>query len=79
MSTGFEKELETFESMRAELLGKASGKYALVKGDQVIDVLESQQDAIKRGYELYGNEPFLVKQIVEIDIPANFTSFSIGV
>lgn len=79
MPTGLEQELEAFERSRSALLGTAKGKFALVKGDKVIDVLESQQDAIKRGYELYGNAPFLVKQILEFDVPANFTSFNVGI
>ncbi len=35
-------------------------------------------DALKRGYELYGNEAFLVKEILEVEIVQNFTSFQIG-
>lgn len=79
MTTGLEQELETFEHKRSELLGIAKGKYALVKGDSVVDVFEGIQDALKRGYELYGNAPFLVKQVLEFDLPANFTSFNIGI
>lgn len=79
MPTGLEQELETFERKRPELLGGSRGKFALVKGDQVVDVFEGLQDALKRGYELYGNAPFLVKQVLEFDLPANFTSFNIGV
>ncbi|HZY02365.1 MAG TPA: hypothetical protein VFF02_02610 [Anaeromyxobacteraceae bacterium] len=79
MPTGLERELEVFEKNRGALLGTAKGKFALVKGDQVVDVFESLQDALKRGYELFGNNPFLVKQVLEVDVPANFTSFQIGV
>jgi hypothetical protein len=78
MATGLEQELETFERNRSALLGTAKGKFALVKGAQVVDTFESQQDAIKRGYDLYGNVPFLVKQVLEFDVPLNFTSFLVG-
>jgi hypothetical protein len=78
MATGLEQEVDTFERNRSALLGTARGKFALVKGGDVVDTFESQQDAIKRGYELYGNAPFLVKQVLEFDMPLNFTSFQIG-
>ena len=78
MATGLEHELEVFERNRVALLGTSKGKFVLVKGDRIVDTFESQQDAIKRGYELYGNAPFLVKQVLEFDPPLNFTSFQIG-
>jgi hypothetical protein len=41
-------------------------------------VYESQEEALKRGYQEFGNEPFLVKQIVEVEIPLNFATFQLG-
>ena len=77
--TILDEELKTYETHREELLGRAKGKFVLVKDDRIVDVFESLQDALKRGYEEYGNEPFLVKQVVEVEVPANFTSFQIHV
>jgi hypothetical protein len=74
-----EEEIKTYEAHHSELLGRDRGKFALVKGSAVVDVFSSIDDALKRGYELYGNEPFLVKQVVDVEIPQNFTSFQIGV
>jgi hypothetical protein len=71
-----EKELQTFEKNRATLLGTAMGKFALIKGDQIIDVFASEEDALKRGYEAYGNTAFLVKRVLEVEVPMNFTSFA---
>ncbi len=73
-----EKELQTYETHKDELIGKAKGKFALIKDDQVIDVFDTKIDAIRQGYERFGNVPFLVKQIVEFDVPQNFTSNLIG-
>ena len=67
------KELQTYEAYRSELIGKSKGKFALVKDDKVVDIFDTKIDAIRQGYERFGNVPFLVKQIVEIDIPQNFT------
>ncbi len=69
-----EQEIQTFEANKEELLGKAKGKFALVKDDDIVDVFDTQMDAIRRGYEQFGNEPFLVKEVREIEIPQNFTS-----
>jgi hypothetical protein len=76
--TGLEEELTTYESHRAELLGAARSKYVLIKGTRIVDTFESVQDALKRGYDEFGNEPFLVKQVLDVDLPANFTSFQLG-
>jgi len=78
MAEVLEKELKTYEAKKKELIGKSKGKFALVKDDQVIDVFDTKIDAIRQGYERFGNVPFLVKQIVEIETPQNFTSNLLG-
>lgn len=78
-SSPLEKELAYFDQHRSELLGRAKGKFALIKNEELIDIFDSQVDAIRAGYRNFGNEAFLVKQIVAVDIPLNFTSFNIGV
>ena len=72
-------ELDFFESHRMELLERAPGKYALIKGPALIDVFDSELEAIRAGYQRFGNEAFLVQHIVEADIPLKFTSFDLGV
>jgi hypothetical protein len=73
-----ETELEVFERLRLSLLDRAPGKYALVKGSDLVDTFGSEADAIREGYRRFGNEAFLVKHIVEADVPMNFTSFNLG-
>lgn len=74
-----ESELRTFNEHRSELLASDAGRFALVKGDTVIGVFDSETEAIRHGYQTLGNVPFLVKQITEADIPLSFTSFNLGV
>ncbi|HEX9735674.1 MAG TPA: hypothetical protein VGG06_27255 [Thermoanaerobaculia bacterium] len=74
-----DQELKTYDSHRYELLGRARGKYVLIKKDRILGEFESQQDALHRGYDEFGNEPFLVKRVVEIEVPYSFTSFHIQV
>ena len=74
-----ETELRYFNEHRSELLQDAAGKFALVKGRSLIGTFDSENAAIRHGYETLGNAPFLVKRITEVDIPLNFTSFNLGV
>ncbi|MEA2166414.1 MAG: hypothetical protein QOK37_4541 [Thermoanaerobaculia bacterium] len=71
-------ELDAFERLRLSLLDCAPGKYALVKGSELVATFDSEAEAIREGYRRFGNEAFLVKHIVEADMPLNFTSFNLG-
>jgi hypothetical protein len=57
-----ERELETYKNKLPELKAH-EGKYVLIHGDDVVDFFSAYEDAIKAGYEEFGLEPFLVKQI----------------
>ncbi len=74
MPNPLKKEIEAYESQKAELLDKSKGKFVLIKGEKVIDVFDTEIDAIRQGYKRFGNVPFLVKQIVELEIPWMFFS-----
>ena len=67
-------ELNFFQSNLDELLGKAKGEYALIHGNELIGTFKSKDDALKKGYELFDNSPFLVKLIAEVEEVFNFTS-----
>jgi hypothetical protein len=73
-----EAELRTFRARRDELIGRAKGKYVLIKGEEIVDFFENQTDAITKGFRTFGNNPFLVKLITDVEVPLNFTTFSIG-
>lgn len=55
-------ELVTYEKKLPALLGQ-QGKFVLIKGDNIIDVFDTYEDALKIGYGKFKLEPFLVKQI----------------
>ena len=61
-----EQELATFKRELPNLL-KHSGRYALVKGDQVDSTWDTYRDAIQEGYRVFGLEPFLVKKIEAVE------------
>ena len=54
-----------FQSKKAEWLERHKNKYVLIKGNELIDVFYSFEDAYKEGVKQFGNQPFLVKKVVE--------------
>ncbi len=79
MPRPLEQEQATFDAHRAELLGRAKGKYVLIKGSKILGDFTDIQEALKNGYERFGNQPFLVKLVAEVDAPLSFTSHQIHV
>jgi hypothetical protein len=73
------KELKTYEANLENLLGSHEGKFVLIYGDKVLGTFDSQMDAITWGYRELGNVPFLVKQVVKVDVPLSFVSNLLGV
>lgn len=70
----FEKELEIFKKIKADLLSQySSGGFVVIKGDEILGVWQSRLDALKSGIDKYGDVPFLVKNINESDIVINFS------
>jgi len=74
-----EAELDTFQRNRERLLAMGEGKYVLIHGGEIVGVYESKMDAISQGYQKFGNIPFLVKQILKVEMPQNFVSSLLGV
>lgn len=72
-------ELKTYETNFVSLVAAHEGKFVVVHGDRVLDVFDSQMDAVAQGYRELGNVPFLVKQIVRVEAPLSFVSNLIGV
>jgi hypothetical protein len=71
-------ELKVFERLRLSLFDRAPGKYALVKGSDLVDTYGSEAEAIREGYRRFGNEVFLVSASVEADVLMNFTAWNLG-
>jgi hypothetical protein len=69
-----EEELQTFGRQLPHLLKDVEnrGKFALVKGESIA-VFPTVDDALDAGYERFGVEPFLVKEITEHEEPRYFS------
>ncbi len=65
--------MDTFRRQLPNLLLGSSGKFALIQGQAVDSVWNTQDEALEAGYERFGLGPFLVKQIVEVEEPRYFS------
>jgi fibrillarin-like rRNA methylase len=74
-----EEELEFFKSNRKEWLEKYRDKYVLIKRRELIDVFATLEDAYKEGVKRFGNQPFLIKQVVEVEPVEKTPSLMFGI
>lgn len=69
-----EKELELYNKIKADLQAKyPEGGFVVIKDDNVLGVWQTRPDALRSGMEKYGDVQFLVKDINENPIVANFS------
>jgi len=73
------KELTFFESMKNKWLEKYKDKYVLIKGEELIDEFTSLEDAYKEGVKRYGNQPFFIKKVVEVEQTEKIPSLILGI
>lgn len=67
-----EVEIATYRRVLPSLVND-EGKFVLIRRDEVVGKFDSYEDALKDGYSKFGLEPFLVKQISQVEPVANFT------
>lgn len=71
-------EIAFFESKRAELLLAHEGKFALVKGSDLVGIYDDQAAAYKEGLTRFGNQPFLIKQVARQDPVQSIPALHLG-
>jgi predicted HAD superfamily phosphohydrolase len=59
-----ESEMAYFNEHRKELLAKAEGKFVLIKENKDYGFYDDEEQAYKAGVELFGLQPFLIKEVV---------------
>ena len=69
----FKNELSTYEREKELLVNGNEGRYVVIRDDIVAGIWDTYEDALKAGYERFGLEQFLVKQIQGIDRIQFFT------
>ena len=71
-------EIKYFEEHREELLKRALGKFALIKGTECIGVFDTVDNAYEEGARRFAGEPFLIQQILPEDPIAENPAFYTG-
>lgn len=61
------EELKTYQAHQAELIQTAKGKYALIKGNDVIGLFDREDDAFSEAYQRFRLSGFMIKQVQEHD------------
>jgi hypothetical protein len=61
------KEIQYFESHRAELLQKYVNMFVLIKEEEVIGAFADAETAYQDGLAKFGLKPFLVRQVLTND------------
>jgi hypothetical protein len=68
----FEREIAAYLRELPRLLDEGqTWRHALIKGDEIVSIWDTDGDAIRAGSERFGLEPFYVKKIDPRD-PARF-------
>ena len=62
-----ETEVQFFEAHRAEWVEHHEGKYALIKGEHLQGVYDSDSSAFEAGVCEWGDESFLIKEVLRED------------
>lgn len=61
-----EKELATYRAKLPELKAH-EGKFALIRGEEIVDFFSTYEDAVKAGYQRFKLEQFLVKRVLSTE------------
>jgi len=73
-----EKELKYFRENHDKWKKANLGKFALVKGDSFVEFFDTSDNALSAGLTKFGAEPFLIRQIVEVDVPIQIPALTLG-
>lgn len=63
MTSSLDDERTFYASIKAELLEKHEGKFALIKGKELLGVFDTQANAYAEGLRKVGNVPMLIVRI----------------
>ena len=72
MENSLEREFQTFEARKSELVKDHAGKFVLIKNDDIIGIFDDELEAIKQGADRFGQVPFLVNEITDANFEIHF-------
>lgn len=66
-------ETKTFEARKPELLREGTGRFVLIKGEDVIGLYYAWEDALAEGARRFGNVPYLIAKVQAFEPAIDFT------
>jgi hypothetical protein len=72
-------EREFFAEHLAEWLERAEGRFAVVKGAELVGFFNTIEESLAEGARRFGLEPFLVRQIKAEQEPVSVPALTLGV
>lgn len=60
-------ERDTYEAALPDMLKAGDGQYVVIRGNQVCKLLPTYELALAWGYEAFGLDSFLVKQVMAVE------------
>ena len=73
---GLDTELETYAAALPDMLKTGIGQFVVIRGDRVCQLLPTYEAALAWGYEAFGLESFLVKEVSAIEPVVHLSSLS---
>ena len=65
MAAALDREFQTFQENKPNLVKNHNGKFVLIRDDEIIGIFENELDAVKQGNERFKDSHFLVNEITD--------------
>lgn len=72
MTATLDREFQTFQENKPNLVKNHKGKFVLIKDDKIIDIFDNDLEAVKQGNELFKDSHFLVNEITDEELRIRF-------
>ena len=70
-------EIKTYQKEKERLLSRPGPCFVLIKGEEVIGTYRAEEDAFDVAFNRFGNEPFLVKEVIRDEAAVVFSNSNI--
>jgi len=79
MEKSLSQETAFFEQNKAEYLKTYKNQFVLIKGRRLVGSFTTEAEAYKAGIDEFGNQPFLIKRVIDQEQAASVPALTIGV
>ena len=73
-----EKELAFFEKYKEKWLGQYEGKFVLVKGEELVGVYDTNEEALAAAAFMFGLAPCLIRRVTKAQEDVKLPALTLG-